>query len=301
MNGIINLLKPAGMTSHDCVYALRRISGERKIGHTGTLDPNACGVLPLCIGNATRLIEYMETSVKCYRCEMILGLTTDTQDIWGKVISDRRDHAKDITQDALETALLDFKGVISQIPPNYSAVRIDGKHLYQYARDGEEVKVNPRFVTVHRIDFLNYDSATNRLMFEAECSKGTYIRTICNDLGEKLGVGGCMSFLLRTAASGFDIRQTKTLQELEHATQSEFEACLLPPESAVKDLERLDLNALQAKLFTNGNPEFQKDLPRYISKKGEPAGPFAVFFGENLLGIAILTDSGDYKPAKVLK
>src|SRR5665647_564677 len=228
MNGIVNLLKPAGMTSHDCVYALRRISGERKIGHTGTLDPNACGVLPLCVGNATRLIEYMDKESKSYRCEMLLGLVTDTQDIWGKVTQDKRHQIMNISMDAVNTALLNFKGVISQVPPNYSAIKINGKRLYKYAREGQEVKVSSRSVMIYRLELLNYDSISGRLIFDIECSKGTYVRTICHDLGEKLGIGGCMSFLLRTTASGFNILQTKTLQELEIMTIPEFEASLYP-------------------------------------------------------------------------
>lgn len=300
MNGVVNLLKPAGMTSHDCVYALRRISGVKKIGHTGTLDPNACGVLPICIGSATRLIEYMESFPKFYRCEMILGLTTDTQDIWGNVLSDQRDAAQGISEASVQAALSEFSGKISQIPPGYSAVKVDGKRLYQYAREGLQVKVDPRFVTVHRITLLSFNSSTGRLMFEAECSKGTYIRTICNDLGEKLGVGGCMSFLLRMSASGFDIHQAATLQELQALTISEFEASLLPAALAVKGLERLELNALQAKLFINGNPEFQKGLPKIPWNENKASGPLAVFFEEKLLGIASGTETGDYKPVKVL-
>jgi tRNA pseudouridine55 synthase len=302
MNGVINLLKPAGMTSHDCVYALRRISGEKRIGHTGTLDPNACGVLPICIGSATRLIEYMEIYPKAYRCEMILGLSTDTQDIWGTVLSHRRDAAKDISEASVRAALAGFCGKINQIPPRYSAVKVDGKRLYQYAREGLAVKVDPRIVTVHRITFLNFNSITGRLMFEAECSKGTYIRTICNDLGDKLGVGGCMSFLLRTSASGLDIRQAATLQELQALTPVEFQASLLPAAIAVKGLERLELNALQAKLFINGNPEFQKGLSKIRQNDNTVVpGPLAVFFEEKLLGIASETESGEYKPVKVLR
>ena len=301
MNGIVNLLKPAGMTSHDCVYALRRISGERKIGHTGTLDPNACGVLPLCVGNATRLIEYMDKESKSYRCEMLLGLVTDTQDIWGKVTQDKRHQIMNISTDAVNTALLNFKGVISQVPPNYSAIKINGKRLYKYAREGQEVKVNSRLVMIYRLKLLNYDSISGRLIFDIECSKGTYVRTICHDLGEKLGIGGCMSFLLRTTASGFNILQTKTLQELEIMTIPEFEASLYPASYAVKGLDRLNLNELQAKLFYNGNPEFQKGLISSQPNISNSVDPLAVFFEDELLGIAEITLDGEYKVAKVLK
>ena len=154
--GIINLLKPAGMTSHDAVYFLRRLTGEKRIGHTGTLDPMAVGVLPLCIGNATRIIEYLDADRKSYRCEMLLGIETDTQDIWGEVLCDRRKSAGNLTAEKLKEVLETFQGDIFQIPPRYSSVRINGRHLYEYARKGEEVEIKPRPVQIYNLNLISF-------------------------------------------------------------------------------------------------------------------------------------------------
>lgn len=299
MDGIINLLKPSGMTSHDCVYALRKISGEKKIGHSGTLDPNACGVLPLFVGKATRLIEYTESATKSYRCEMLLGVTTDTQDIWGNVLKNNRSSIGEISEEAVETAFLGFLGNIEQVPPHYSAVKVNGKRLYHYAREGKSVEVDARQITVNQMNLLSFEKEEGRVLFDIECSKGTYVRTICNDVGTLLKCGACMSFLLRTATSGFHLDQSMTLQELANLTHNEFENKLLPATEAVKSLKRIDLNAEDAVLFLHGNKTFQRNLSPPSIVGQEDKAIFAMFSNNKFLGIAEYEKNGEYRATKV--
>ena len=212
-DGIINLLKPAGMTSHDGVQFLRRLTGIKRIGHTGTLDPMAVGVLPLCIGSAARITEYLDLDYKKYRCEMQLGLETDTQDIWGTIIQDKRGEGfPGITE--VVKALDQFKGIISQYPPGFSAVRVNGKRLYEYARQGVEVEIKSREVEIKELVLISYDQERGLALFDVTCSKGTYIRTICHDAGQILGSGAVMSCLIRTASGAFDLDHSVTLEEL---------------------------------------------------------------------------------------
>ena len=300
MNGILNLLKPAGMTSHDCIAIIRRIAGQRKVGHTGTLDPNACGVLPMCLGSATRLIEFMEQHEKCYRCEALLGIQTNTQDIWGTVLESRRGEAKTIGEDAVREALLRFQGKISQKPPAYSAVKVNGKRLYRYARAGIDVDITSRDVTVHSIRLLRYDSSSGRILFDISCSKGTYVRTICNDLGQLLGVGACMSFLLRTRTSGMDLANARTLEELSALDPKSFEMSLLPLETGVRGYKKLLLNTKQAGFFENGNPNFADGLKAPELMALVASEKYAVFFRERFLGMAEYSSESGYKIRKVL-
>lgn len=212
-DGILILDKPQNWTSHDCVAVARKALGTDRIGHGGTLDPMACGLLPLFIGSATRIMEYLDMDDKTYRCRVRLGITTDTQDIWGETVRERP--ADGITQEQFREALLSFKGDHKQLPPMYSAVRIDGKRLYEYARDGQAVEVKPRDITVKDVTFFAYDEETREGEFEITVSKGTYIRTICNDLGEKLGCGAAMSYLKRTAAGVFTLEDSTTPERLK--------------------------------------------------------------------------------------
>ncbi len=215
-DGIINVNKPAGMTSHDVIYHLRRIIGVKKMGHTGTLDPMATGVLPICIGKATRVAEYMDIDFKKYRCTMVLGLVTDTQDITGEILESRS--TAHVTIDDVNKAFEKFHGVVDQKPPMYSAVRLNGRRLYEYARAGEEVEVKTRQIyikslNIESIDFA-HDSDCKKITFTVKCSKGTYIRTICQDVGEYLGCGAVMESLERLASGRFVIEDSVTLDEL---------------------------------------------------------------------------------------
>lgn len=270
--GIINLLKPAGMTSHDGVQLLRRLTGVKRIGHTGTLDPMAVGVLPLCIGNATRITEYLDLDYKKYRCEMQLGLETDTQDVWGTVICNGMNDIKNIDENSILKALDSFKGTITQLPPNYSAVKVNGKRLYEYARQGQSVEVKPRKVEIKNITIISIDLDKGRVTFDVECSKGTYIRTICQDTGKILGCGAVMSCLIRTASGRFtledtvtieellalrtgeDIRDEKTGRYLEYARVSEdkLEQYLFEPDYPLVHFGRALVNEERGKWFING-------------------------------------------------
>ncbi len=222
MNGFINLLKPAGMTSHDVVSALRRILGIKKIGHTGTLDPMAAGVLPMCIGKATRAAEYLESDRKRYRCELLLGAASDTADVWGRVCLQGCGAAGRLTAQQVSDAILSLKGPQLQYPPMYSAVRKNGKHLYEYAREGITVEVEPRSIVIYDIYPVRIFHEPLRVIFDVECSKGTYIRTICREIGEILGCGAIMTFLVRTRSGAFDIADSVTLEEIiERIAQNE--------------------------------------------------------------------------------
>ena len=197
MNGIINVNKPIGITSFDVVSKIRRLYQIKKVGHAGTLDPDASGVLPLCIGKATKVIEYLMDKDKAYRVELVLGMATDTQDASGNIILEEPVLA---SNDEIKAAIKSFLGKQEQIPPMYSAVRINGKRLYELARKGIEVERNPRPVTFYKIDISSIERKSDKAVvtFDVECSKGTYIRTLCHDIGELLGCGGLMNALERT-------------------------------------------------------------------------------------------------------
>jgi tRNA pseudouridine55 synthase len=247
-DGIINLLKPAGMTSHDCVQMLRRLTGIKRIGHTGTLDPMAVGVLPLCIGSAARITEYLDLDCKKYRCEMQLGLETDTQDIWGRVVSDNR-NGLDFNIEKISEVLNSFRGLISQRPPAYSAVRVNGKRLYEYARQGEKIEIKPRLVNIKNITVIHMDPDKKRVLFDVECSKGTYIRTICHDAGRILGCGAAMSCLIRTASGAFTLDNAVTVEELR---EGNWERHLLETDFPLVHFGSVTVNKERGKWFTNG-------------------------------------------------
>ena len=240
-DGILNINKPAGMTSHDVIGDLRRLLGMKKIGHTGTLDPMATGVLPICLGKATRVAEYMDMDFKTDRCTMSLGVVTDTQDIWGEVLELR--DTTGITEAAVRAAFMPFRGEISQLPPMYSAVRIDGRRLYDYARAGETDvvadRVQPRRVYIRSLDIelidFAADSNVKKVTFVVECSKGTYIRTICQGVGQALGCGAAMESLCRIAGGAFRIEDAVSLDALidaySHRTYKENGRYTLEPAS----------------------------------------------------------------------
>lgn len=246
--GIINLLKPAGMTSHDGVYFLRKLTGIKRIGHTGTLDPMAVGVLPLCIGNATRIIDYLDSDDKEYRCEMILGVETDTWDIWGNVLNDKRNQIIEIKEKTIEEALQSFQGEIYQLPPLHSAVRIKGKHLYEYARKGEVIDVKPKPVIIKNLKMIDFNQENKRITFDITCSKGTYIRSICHELGTKLECGGTMSFLLRKASGVFQIENTVSMEQLAE----DWKKYLLSIDFPLAHLGKLEIPTKRLNWFKNG-------------------------------------------------
>jgi len=215
LNGVIPIHKPAGMTSHDVVARLRKIIGIKKIGHAGTLDPEVTGVLPVCIGKATRITEYMMELPKTYQGELTLGISTTTQDFTGEVVEDRK--VKELKKEQVEEVFRSFTGEIEQIPPMYSSVKIKGKKLYELARKGEEIERKPRKVTIYELKFLHLDSKKDypTIDFIVTSSKGTYVRTLCVDIGKRLGYPAHMSKLSRIKSSGFTIDQSYSLEEIE--------------------------------------------------------------------------------------
>lgn len=257
MDGILNILKPAGMTSFDVVGSLRKAAGQKKIGHTGTLDPSAVGVLPICLGNATKAIEFMIDKDKVYRAELTLGTATDTQDSSGNVIFAKEVEADN---DKIIKTIMEFVGEIQQLPPMYSAIKVGGRKLYELAREGEVIEREPRPITIFRIDVVRiWDEDTNginktkKVLFDVHCSKGTYIRTLCHDIGESLGCGGHMSFLVRTRAGKYDIDSALTLEEIkELAERKELNNVLIPVESVFSDYETIVLNESDLFKYNNG-------------------------------------------------
>lgn len=221
MDALLNLYKPAGMTSREAVDAVRRLLGVRKAGHTGTLDPGAEGVLLICLGKATRLNEFLQWLPKTYRATMVLGMQTSTQDAEGEVIVST--DASAITREMVEAVLPRFTGDIEQIPPMHSAVHHEGRRLYDLAREGKVVEREARKVFVHRLQLLRFSPGEHpEAHIEVECSTGTYIRTLCADIGDALGVGGYMKSLVRTAIGPFLAEDAVTLQQLETANASDY-------------------------------------------------------------------------------
>lgn len=229
IHGIINVYKEKGFTSHDVVAKLRGIVGQKKIGHTGTLDPDATGALPVCLGKATKLCDLLTDKNKTYEAVLLLGKTTDTQDITGEVLEEKSTEA--LTEEKVREAIEGFIGDYEQIPPMYSALKVNGKKLYELAREGKVIERKARPVKILDIQILEIDLPKVRM--EVSCSKGTYIRTLCHDIGEKLGCGGCMESLIRTRVSTFRIEDAKTLDEIETLKQEGKLAELLVPIDAM--------------------------------------------------------------------
>ena len=217
MNGIVIVDKPAGWTSQDVTAKLRWVFQTRRIGHGGTLDPMATGVLPVFVGRATRGVEFFEHAEKTYEATLRLGITTDTEDISGTVLSET---VPDVTEEAFLSALEQFRGQIQQIPPMYSALKVNGQKLCDLARKGKEVERQPRAITIHKLECIEFSGNTARLF--VHCSKGTYIRTLCKDIGQALGCGGCMEALRRVTAGEYTAQEAVPLAELVEAAQPEM-------------------------------------------------------------------------------
>ena len=249
MDGIVNVNKPLGITSHDVVYRLRRILGIKKIGHTGTLDPDASGVLPMCVGKGTKLAEYLTAKDKQYFATMKLGAFTDTQDASGKIIES---FEVSVTKEEIRDAVKGFVGDIMQIPPMYSAIKVDGKKLYELAREGKTVEREPRQVTIENIEIKNIDMETNTVEMLVDCSKGTYIRTLCNDIGAALGCGGYMSALKRTKSGRFDIKDSFTLEEIEKMAGENDFSFMVSVGEALSEYEKIVLADRNAQRVRNG-------------------------------------------------
>ncbi len=250
MNGILVINKPKEFTSFDVVAVVRRLSGQRKIGHTGTLDPNATGVLPLLLGNATKAQDIIPNHDKEYAAEFRLGLTTDTLDIWGQVTSEKESN---VTKAEVENILPQFTGEISQIPPMYSAVQVNGQRLYDLARKGIQVERKSRNVTVYKLELTDFDENTQQGRLLISCSKGTYVRTIIDDIGKALSVGAVMTALERTGACGYKLSDSVTLDEVKTLSeQGQLESRVMATETIFMAYPYVAVSENQAKRFYNG-------------------------------------------------
>lgn len=249
MIGVLNILKPTGMTSHDVVNRVRKILNIKKAGHAGTLDPNAAGVLVVCVGKATKVSEYLMRGDKEYICQLILGKATDTQDSYGRVthISNKTK----VTPEELNEVLKRFTGDLVQIPPAYSAVKLKGKKLYEYARQNIPVEKAGRRIVIYDIKLINFNG--NSALLKIKCSKGTYMRTLCNDMGISLGTYGHMGVLIRTQSNGLSINDSVTLEELKFLNDTnKLDECLIPLENIYK-LDKITVDSKHYDRLTAGN------------------------------------------------
>lgn len=283
VQGIINVLKPPGMTSHDVITKIRHMYHIKKAGHAGTLDPDAAGVLPVFLGNATRLLEYASAERKCYRAEALLGVRTDTGDDSGTPVEEKT--AAHLTRAKLEQVLAQFRGQIMQVPPMYSALKVQGKKLYEYARQGQEIVREPRPIEIFRLQLVMYDPPYFTL--DIECSKGTYIRTLLEDIAAAADTCACMTFLLRTGVGRYPLTEAFTLEEIAAAP----EKVLLPPETAVAHIPLLAVNPLQAYRITGGVR---------TTIKGTAEGTYRLYCGSEFLGLVQAVEE-IVQPLKILQ
>ena len=294
MNGIIIIDKPLGRTSHDMVYVMRKMTGIKKVGHTGTLDPEATGVLPVCIGSATKVADMLTLSDKCYRAEFVLGMTTDTQDADGEVLTECE---VTCSEDEIRQAIMNFVGEIEQIPPMYSAIKQNGKKLYELARKGIEVERKSRKVTINSIDILEING--ERVTIDVSCSKGTYIRTLCKDIGEKLGCGGCMSSLIRSRSGNFYLENSIRIDDFKKLVgDGNINDVLIPMDVILKDFNTITVTKEAEKFVVNGNPISKK----FLSTKEMDKGGQVVLkdWDNNIVGIYTVEEEF-IKPKTMLK
>ncbi|MBF7095794.1 tRNA pseudouridine(55) synthase TruB [Alkalibacter mobilis] len=266
MNGILNIYKPPGITSHDVVSAVRRKLNTKRVGHTGTLDPMAEGVLPICIGQATRLSSYMLEKDKEYIAELKLGEATDTFDASGNI-----QYVKEVnsTESEINAVVKSFSGEIIQKPPVYSALKVKGKKLYEYAREGKHVDIEPRKVTINKIDVMGIRLPLVKIL--VNCSKGTYIRSLISDIGEKLDCGAHMISLIRTKSGYFQLEESIALEDFKNMDIHEISVKIIPMDFPVMNFERIDIHEHSEKYLKNGNVLYGRNLKTSVSglKDGE--------------------------------
>ena len=248
MIGILNVYKKKGMTSHDVVSFIRRTFKMKRVGHTGTLDPDAEGVLPILVGKATKLSDLLTASEKSYTARVKLGVITDTDDLSGTILEER---TVNVTEQDVINAVNSFLGETEQIPPMYSAIKVDGQKLYQLARKGIVTERKPRKITVYDIKCYDFDGTSFSL--DVHCSKGTYIRSICRDIGQKLGTGAAMSALIRTKSGAFTVQNSHTFEEIEeYAKNGRAEELLISIEDVLTHIKKIDVNEENAAKIKNG-------------------------------------------------
>ncbi len=293
MDGILNINKPRGLTSHDVVDRVRRLARQRRVGHAGTLDPLATGVLLVCLGSATRLAEFLMDSPKHYRAHVRLGITTDTYDAEGAIVSQR---PVEVGREEIERALERFRGPILQVPPMFSALKRDGRPLYRLARRGEAVERTPRPVEIYRLDVVDWSPPD--LVLEVLCSPGTYIRSLAHDLGEALGCGAYLAGLTRLASGDFRLEDAVDLDAL---TRERLPDLLLPPDAALRQFPAFHLTAAEARSVGHG-----QSIPDRWGQGGResPRPPLARAYGPDGAFLAVLEylpGQGVWHPRKVLR
>ncbi|NLX61753.1 MAG: tRNA pseudouridine(55) synthase TruB [Tissierellia bacterium] len=285
MNGIINVFKPKGMTSHDVIKEIRRIFNIKKAGHTGTLDPNAAGVLPVCIGKATRVSEYMLDLPKEYVGELTLGYATDTQDAEGKIIKFSN---KEVKEDEIYQAFNRFKGEIEQIPPMYSALKYKGQKLYELARKGKTVERKARQATIYELDIKKI--LDKKIIFYVKCSRGTYIRTLCDDIGKVLGTYGYMSFLIRVGVGNFKIEDSISLDQLKELDRNTLQTVISSMDEGLIHLEKISLDKKYFNKLINGA---KVSIDNSLISKYNINTPFRVYVDNNFIGIGRIIQSAN--------
>ena len=278
MNGIINIEKEEGMSSFQVVYKVRKITGEKKVGHTGTLDPLASGVLPVCIGRATKLVDYIMNGKKTYEAELKLGVSTDTYDREGKVLKESK---VNLNEEEVKEVIKSFTGELMQEPPMYSALKHEGKRLYELARAGISVERKKRNITIYGIDILKIEMPM--VYISVNCSKGTYIRSLCHDIGEKLGCGATMWNLKRTESGVFNIKDSVLLKDLNSENFKEY---LISPEEALKDYDKIIFNEKYMKLLYNGVSIKDNSVNAHHNRI------YRVYVDNKFLGIGSLKEQG---------
>ena len=299
IDGIINVYKETGFTSHDVVAKLRGILKQKKIGHTGTLDPEAQGVLPVCLGKATKVCDLLTDKTKTYQAVLLLGRSTDTQDTTGTVLAE-----KEVTcsEEEVRSCIASFIGEQEQVPPMYSALKVNGKKLYELARQGIEVERKARVITIE--DIVIDEVNLPEIVMTVTCSKGTYIRTLCNDIGEALGCGGCMKSLLRTKVGAFELNESVRLGEIEEMRDAgELERIVKNTDSVFGHLPAFYLNGEAERLVRNGNPlheELAKKCRRETDEELVDGMQFRVYGTDNIF-LAVYEWKGQKHCLKAVK
>ncbi|MCI0130119.1 MULTISPECIES: tRNA pseudouridine(55) synthase TruB [Enterococcaceae] len=303
MEGIIPLWKPRGMTSHDCVFQLRKILKTKKVGHSGTLDPDVDGILPICVGKATKVVEYLQESNKLYVGEITLGFSTETEDASGEIVA-KSPITKPLTEKEIDEAMLSFTGDIQQIPPMYSAVKVNGRRLYDYARKGESVDRPVRQTVIHRYKRISQpifseETQTQSWKFEVDCAKGTYVRTLAVDTGKKLGYEAHMSDLTRLSSGGFDVKEAITLERVRELVEdNQSSEIFYPLERAVETFPKKRLTPDEYQLIRNGLV-----MPDSFFEGYDDTPLIALFYNQQLVSLYGKHPSkpGLFKPVKVIR
>ena len=294
-DGVLNINKPAGWTSQDVCAKLRSRLHIKRIGHTGTLDPMATGVLPVCVGKATRIIEYYDKDTKSYHASMKLGITTDTLDITGKILG-TAGYSKVSEKDVRE-AFKAYTGHVMQIPPKYSALKIDGRRAYDLAREGKNFEISPREIIIYDNSVTKIDLISGEIEFDVTCSKGTYIRSICDDIGRELGCGAVMTALTRTVSGYFRIEDSYTIDEIVEA-EDPMKTMLISADITLEKLGKITLNDNRITAFMNGNSSWSNGF--CVTEQSSFDGLYRVYGNSTFLGIGAV-EKGSLVPKKVIK